>query len=89
MGAYPDPLTSSPVLQDWNEKGFRVLASESQETMVQIYLCRDRLETVNAMPSPRSLVVIGGPKRWWPTEEERLARMLRRAGHEVIFEETE
>lgn len=90
MVPYPNPLTGSPVLQDWNEKCFRVLASEShQEAMVQIYLCRDRLETVNAMPRPRSLVVVGGPKRWWPTEEKRLARMLRRAGHEVIFEETE
>ena len=54
-----------------------------------IYLCRDRVETLTAVLSPHSLVVIGGRKRWWPTAEKRLARKLRRAGHEVIFTETE
>lgn len=87
---YPLPLTSPPVLLDWNEKRFRVIAGESPvETTVQIYLCRDRLETLTAVLSPRSLVVVGGPKRWWPTAEKRLARTLRRAGHEVILTETE
>ena len=87
---YPLPLTSPPVLVDWNEKRFRVIAGQSPvETTVQIYLCRDRLETLTAVLSPRSLVVVGGPKRWWPTAEKRLARTLRRAGHEVIFTETE
>jgi len=87
---YPLPLTSPPVLLDWNEKRFRVIAGQSPvETTVQIYLCRDRLETLTAVLSPRSLVVVGGPKRWWPTAEKRLARTLRRAGHEVILTETE
>ena len=87
---YPLPLTSPPVLLDWNEKRFRVIAGESPvETTVQIYLCRDRLETLITVLSPHSLVVVGGPKRWWPTAEKRLARTLRRAGHEVILTETE
>ena len=87
---YPLPLTSPPVLLDWSEKRFRVIASESLvETAVLIYLCRDRLETLTGVLSPRSLVVVGGRKRWWPTAEQRLARTLRRAGHEVIFTETE
>lgn len=87
---FPLPLTSPPVLLDWNEKRFRVIASESPvETTVTIYLCRDRVETLTAVLTPRSLVVIGGRKRWWTTAEQRLARRLRRAGHEVIFTETE
>jgi hypothetical protein len=87
---FPLPLTSPPVLVDWNEKRFRVIASESPvETTVLIYLCRDRLETLTNVLSPRSLVVVGGRKRWWPTAERRLARRLHRAGHEVIFAETE
>ena len=87
---YPLPLTSPPVLLDWNEKRFHVIASGSPaETTVLIYLCRDRLETLTTVLSPRSLVVVGGRKRWWPTAEKRLARKLRRAGHEVIFTETE
>ena len=87
---YPLPLTSPPVLLDWNEKRFRVLAGESPvETTVLIYLCRDRLETLSTVLSSRSLVVVGGRKRWWPTAEQRLAQKLRRAGHEVVFTETE
>jgi hypothetical protein len=86
---YPLPLESPPVLLDWNERRFRVIAEESPvETTVQLYLCRDRTETLKAILPPRSLVVIGGRKRWWPTAEKRLASQLRSAGHEVIFAET-
>jgi hypothetical protein len=87
---YPRPLNSSPLRPEWNERRLRVLTGECPvDTTVQIYLCRDRLETVNAVLAPRSLVVLGGRKRWWPTDETRLARTLRRAGHEVIFLEAE
>jgi hypothetical protein len=87
---YPLPLTSPPVLLDWNERRFHIIASESPvETKVMLYLCRDRIETMMQTLMPRSLIVIGGRKRWWPTAETRLARKLRRAGHEVIFTETE
>ncbi len=87
---YQCPLTSPPVLLDFSERRFRVLAAESPvDTTVQLYLCRDKWETLGLMLKPRSLVVVGGRKRWWPTEEKRLARKLGRAGHEVIFVETE
>lgn len=85
---YPRPLASSPVMQDWNESRFREFINQSPvETTVQIYLCRDPLEAVNALLSPRSIVVLGGPKRFWPTLEKRMARVLHRAGHEVTFAE--
>jgi hypothetical protein len=87
---HPLPLESPPVLLDWNERRFRVIAEGSPvETTVQIYLCRDRLETLKSVLKRRSLVVIGGRRRWWPTADSRLARQLRRAGHEVIFAEKE
>jgi hypothetical protein len=88
---YPLPLTNPAVSLDWNERRFRVLASESPvETMIHLYLCRDRFETLTSVLKPRSLVVIGGRQRWWwPTPEKTLARTLRRAGHEVIFAGTE
>src|ERR1700687_474392 len=85
---YPLPLETPPVLVEFNENRFRVMASESPvETSVQIYLCRDRFETLAAVLKPGSIVVLGGRNRWWPTEEERLARKLRRAGFEVFFTE--
>jgi hypothetical protein len=87
---YPLPLDSPPVLVDFNEKRFHVIASQSPvKTKVCIYLCRDQMETLKGVLRPASIVVIGGRKRWWPTREERLARQLRKAGHEVFFKETE
>ena len=88
---YPLPLDSPPVLTEFNENRFRVIASQSPvETGVQIYLCRDRFETLLSVLRPGSIVLLGGRKRaWWPTKDERLARRLRRAGYEVIFKETE
>jgi hypothetical protein len=88
---YTLPLTSPPVLIDWNERRFRVIAEASPvDITVRLYLCRDRDETLKQVPSRRSLVVLGGPRRWWRfTAEKRLARKLRRSGHEVVFIETE
>ena len=87
---YPLPLESPPVLLDFNERRFREIANHSPvETMVCLYLCRDQLETLASVLKPHSVVVVGGRRRWWPTPEKRLAGKLRRAGHEVIFAETE
>jgi hypothetical protein len=86
---FPLPLETPPVLVEFNENRFRVMASESPvETSVQIFLCRDRFETLAAVLKPGSIVVVGGRKRWWPTKDETLARQLRRAGYEVLFKET-
>ena len=87
---YPVPLETPPVLVEFNEHRFRVIASESLvETIVQIYLCRDRLDMLLRTLSPNSLVVIGGFKKWWPSTERLMARRLRQAGHKVIFIERE
>ncbi len=92
---YPLPLETPPVLVEFNEHRFRVIASESPvETSVQIYLCRDRFETLASVLKPGSIVVLGGkkrrwPARWVPSKDKLLARQLRRAGHEVVFKETE
>jgi hypothetical protein len=87
---HPLPLESPPILIDWNERRFRVIATESPvETAVRIYLCRDRLEILEAVLTPASIVILGSRKKWWPTSEARLARKLRKSGHEVILTETE
>lgn len=86
---YPLPLTSPPVLLDFQEKRFREIAAESPvDIRVQLYLCRDELDTLKKVLRPHSLVIIGGRRRWWPTREQKLARKLQK-GHEVIFAETE
>jgi hypothetical protein len=85
---YPLPIGSPAVPPDFTERRFRVIAGESPvRTAVQVYLCRDRAEALQAVLKPHSLVVIGGRSTWWPTWEKRLARRLRRSGHEVVFAE--
>jgi hypothetical protein len=87
---YAFPLTSPPVLLNFTEERLRAIARASPvETTVRIYLCRDREEALAKVLKPRSVVILGGSKRWWPTLERRLARKLRKAGHEVIVTETE
>ena len=87
---YPRPLESPAVLIDFSENQSREIAAESMvETKVQVYLCRDRLETLKAVLAPHSIVFIGGRKRWWPTREKILARQLRRAGHDVVLTQME
>jgi hypothetical protein len=87
---YHLPINKPPVLHDWNEKRFRVLAAESSvETSVRFYLCRDEDEMLARRLKPHSLVVLGAKKHWWPTRESRLAKRLRGLGHEVILAETE
>jgi hypothetical protein len=87
---YPLPLTSPPVLLEFQEKRFREIASECPVNIrVQLYLCRDAVDTLKVVLKPRSLVIVGGRKRIWPTREKSLVRKLRRVGHEVIFDETE
>ena len=65
----------------------RWVAASGIGTGVRLYLCRDQTEALRSVLKPHSLVVIGGNRGWWPTREKRLARQLRRAGHEVVFAE--
>ena len=60
------------------------------ETVVRLFLCRDEAQALKKPLAAGSLVVIGGPTTWWPfNREKRLAEVLRRGGHEVIYTETE
>ena len=76
---YPLPLTRPPVPLDFQEKRFREIASECPaEIHVQLYMCRDPLQTLKTVLNPHSLIVVGGSKRLWPTREKNLARKLRK-----------
>src|SRR6266540_5061632 len=79
---YPLPLTSPPVLLEFNERRFRAIAKDQPvETSVEIYLCRDRTVMLRDNLKPNSLVLIGTHLQWWPIRERILARSLRRLGH--------
>src|SRR5262245_20254046 len=71
------PLERSSVPYATLEKELWDLASKGVhgpvDTSVQLYLCRDKLETLGQVLRPNSLVVIGG-KHWWPNDASYLAQ---------------
>jgi hypothetical protein len=83
--SYAAPLETPPVAVEFQEALFRKIAQNCDvEARVDIFLCRDAEQTFLQHLPRHSLVVLGSPKRWWPTREERMARHLRRSGHEVV-----
>ena len=51
----------------------------------EVVYARDRAEAFRQVLRPGSLVLLATSKRWWPTAEERLGRLLLRAGHSVAL----
>jgi hypothetical protein len=87
---YPLPLDQSPKHSSFDEKRSRALAAWApQVTAIQLCMGREADETIDSVLPPHSVVVIGGRRRWWRSRGERLARQLRRRGHDVLFAETE
>ena len=85
---FPRPLDNPPVQSDFVARQFEQMGAASRvDTAVQIYLCRDWQDTLEAILKPNSLVVVGGTRRWWFSPEKRLAARLRRAGHQVVFKQ--
>jgi hypothetical protein len=86
---YPKVLERTPSEREFHENRLRAIAEQSPlETDVQICLCRDPFEALQALLPPASVVVVAGPKRLWPTKERMLASRLRRCGHGVVFKQT-
>jgi hypothetical protein len=84
---YPLPLAAPDVPVEFTERLLEPLAAE--ETTVEIYLCRDRNETLRRAVPPDSLVIVGARKWrwwtcWWPSRERSLAKLLRRDGRRVL-----
>jgi hypothetical protein len=83
---YPLSLDHPPVSTEFLENRFSKLASDAAvDASVDIRLGRDAGDVLESGLGPRSLVVIGGRRRWWPTATMRLARRLERLGHQVVF----
>src|SRR5262249_29531265 len=83
---YPLPLDRPPVPAGFTERQVAELTNGLEvDTAVCIYNCRDRETAVLQSLPPRSVVVVGSRRCWWPSPEKRLLRALRRAGHSVIF----
>src|SRR5579862_8171829 len=88
---YPLPLTAPDVPVEFTERQLESLAREKDDAdiAIEIYLCRDREETLRSTVPPDSLVIVGARKwRWWPSwlpsREGSLAKLLRQDGRRVL-----
>jgi len=84
---YPLPLAEPDVPVEFTERTLEHLADE--DTAVEIYLCRDRNETLRQALPPESLVIVGARKSrwlpsWFPSRERALAKLLRQDGRRVL-----
>jgi hypothetical protein len=56
-----------------------------ENTTVEILLCRDRYESLHDALPADSVVIVGARKRrWWPSWERKLARILQHDGRRVL-----
>jgi hypothetical protein len=86
---YPLPLDQPPTSLDLAQEQICSAAnSVEREVVGYILLCRDPVSTLEHALRPHSLVLIGARPRWGLSKTERLARALRRRGHDVILEPT-
>ena len=61
-----------------------ISASIERDVVSYIYFCRDPLPMIKSALRPHSLLVIGARSRWFLSRSRRLARALRRCGHDVV-----
>lgn len=82
------PLENPPVSIDFLQRQLCGLVCEAgieaEKIAVHLWLCRDRFVGLRKILRPRSLVVIGGRRRWW-SKEKALERFLSQSGHQVLF----
>ncbi len=84
---FPLPLDTPIVPLEWVIGRFEEKVGDlpdDSDIKVLVYLCRDRTSALKCVLNPVCPVVIGMKKRWRPTQNERIARKLRRAGYEVV-----
>ncbi len=83
---YPLPLNKPPTDREVLARNIRTL-TDGQPIPTHIEICygRDIEATLFQSLSPNSIVLIGGKRSWWPSQERRWAKQLDRHGHHVIF----
>jgi len=97
---YPLPLAAPDVPVEFTERLLESITSDQDagdcddaETTVEVYLCRDRCETIRRALPADSIVIVGARKwPWWPScwpswlpqRDRQLTRMLRCGGWRVV-----
>jgi hypothetical protein len=83
---FPCSLDLPPVDQKFSRRRLAELLKETNlPGRAAVLYTRDWLEGFKRVLEPGSLVVLATKRRWWPTREEKLARALIKAGHQVML----
>jgi hypothetical protein len=83
---YPRSLEEPDVASEHLKARIEQTARESAVPVrAEVVYARDRAEAFRQVLRPGSLVLLATRKRWWATAEERLGRLLLRAGHSVAL----
>jgi len=81
---YPLPLTAPDVPVAFTERQLKSIVPEN--IAIQVFLCRDRCEALRRALPHDAVVIVGAPnRRWWPSWETQLTRLLRREGRNVLM----
>ena len=87
---YPLPLEMPDVpLEFTSQNLLETISPLEVDVRVDIRLGRDQDAMLESAFPPASLVMVGRRYRWWPSSENRIARLLRRRGHQVISTDSE
>jgi hypothetical protein len=83
---FPCSLNQPPINTKFSEWRLQDLFKESGlPGKAAVVYTRDWLEGFKKVLEPGSLVAIATKKRWWRTREDKLARTLIKAGHQVLL----
>jgi len=83
---FPCPLDQPPINQEFSRGRLRDLLGKSAlPGRAEVLYARDWLEGFRRVLEPQSLVIMAARKRWWRTREDKLARALVNAGHQVLL----
>ena len=82
---FPLPLDQPPTSVDFARQQIGLLAdSVDRDIEGAVYLCRDPDRLLARVLPPHAVIFIGAHGNWPFTKSRRLARTLRRRGHQVI-----
>ena len=80
------PLEEAAISADFSTRMLRELARMCPSiSQVHLCVCRQMVEALVSLIRPESPIVAGTYRHLWPAWERRLARNLRRAGHNVLL----
>jgi len=83
---YAVPVETPSGISPIETNGFVArLRAEGLNVRLRVYLCRDERRALPFVFKSHSLIVVAGPRRWWPTRAQNMRRLLEAAGHFVVF----